>query len=223
MYQNRLVRPSSQLHFNYDGCWLPAFPSLLKEAVPCGVFYGSFRVEKEVLARDQAPRANFIQKLADGNYDMLHFGGHGFFERDTPGLSALRFVDGDLTTDKVLEMSWKKPPSFVCNSVCVSGRGVANQRLVSSGGQSNGLAAAFLPVGVYAYAGYFWPVTEVGAGIFSLDLLPTPVPARECRAGHPGSPPTLHPGPWRGGRPDWLQRHPVWRCRLPAPPVSDCG
>jgi CHAT domain-containing protein len=129
--------------------------------------HGPFRVEVDVLARDQATRAQLAQRLADGDYDMLHFGGHGFLDRDTPGLSILRFADGDLTADKVLELPWKKPPYFVFNSACESGRGVGGQRLVSAEGQTNGLAAAFLAAGVYGYAGYFWPVTEAGASIFA--------------------------------------------------------
>ncbi len=129
--------------------------------------HGPFRVEVDVLTRDQATRAHFAQKLAAGDYDMLHFGGHGFLDRDTPGLSILRFADGDLTADEVLELPWKKPPYFVFNSACESGRGVGGQRLVSAEGQTNGLAAAFLAAGVYGYAGYFWPVTEAGASIFA--------------------------------------------------------
>jgi hypothetical protein len=38
---------------------------------------------------------------------------------------------------------------------------------VSAQGQTNGVAAAFLAAGVYGYAGYFWPVTDAGAGIFT--------------------------------------------------------
>ncbi|MFX1411945.1 MAG: CHAT domain-containing protein, partial [Promethearchaeota archaeon] len=129
--------------------------------------HGPFRVEVDVLARDQATRDRFAQRLAAGDYDMLHFGGHGFLDRDTPGLSLLRFADGDLRADEVLELPWKKPPYFVFNSACESGRGVGGQRLVSAQGQTNGLAAAFLAAGVYGYAGYFWPVTEAGAGIFA--------------------------------------------------------
>ena len=129
--------------------------------------HGSFRVEVDVLARNRATRDQFAGKLADGDYDMLHFGGHGFLDRDAPGLSFLRFADGDLTADQVLQLPWKKPPYFVFNSACELGRGVVGQRLVSPQGQTNGLAAAFLAAGVYGYAGYFWPVTEAGAGIFA--------------------------------------------------------
>lgn len=129
--------------------------------------HGPFQVEIDLLKREQASRAHFTQKLAEGDYDMLHFGGHGFLDRETPGLSALRFSDGDLTADQVLDLPWKKPPYFVFNSACESGRGVGGQSLISEKGQTNGLAAAFLSAGVYGYAGYFWPVTEVGAGIFA--------------------------------------------------------
>ena len=37
---------------------------------------------------------------------------------------------------------------------------------MSGESQSNGLAAAFLTAGVDGYAGYFWPVTDAGAGLF---------------------------------------------------------
>jgi CHAT domain-containing protein len=128
--------------------------------------FSRFSVKVDVLARNEATTGNFMARLADGDYDMLHFSGHGFLDRDTPGLSAVRFADGDLTADKVLALPWKHPPYFVFNSACESGRGVGGQRLVSADGQTNGLAAAFLSAGVSGYAGYFWPVTETGAAIF---------------------------------------------------------
>lgn len=129
--------------------------------------YQSFQIKVDVLSRGQATISRFKQKLARGDYDMLHFSGHGFLDRDIPGLSALRFSDGSLTASEVLDLPWKKPPYFVFNSACESGRGVGGQRLVSSQGQTNGLAAAFLAAGVDGYAGYFWPVTEVGASNFA--------------------------------------------------------
>ncbi len=44
---------------------------------------------------------------------------------------------------------------------------MGGQRLISNERHGNGLAAAFLACGVYGYAGYFWPVTETGAGIYA--------------------------------------------------------
>lgn len=126
-----------------------------------------FSVEVDVLARQEATRANFLDKVATSDYDILHFAGHAGFDPDLPGGSALRLADGALTADEVLNLPWQAPPYFVFNSACESGRAAGGRRLVSDESQSNGLAAAFLAVGVYGYAGFFWPVTDSGAGLFT--------------------------------------------------------
>lgn len=129
--------------------------------------HGPFSLEVTVLARTDATRERFTRLLAEGDYDIIHFAGHAFLQPDEPGSSALRFADGDLTADEVLRLPWKAPPYFVFNSACESGRAVGGQRLVSTESHSNGLAAAFLAAGVAGYAGYFWAVSDVGAGIFA--------------------------------------------------------
>jgi len=130
--------------------------------------HGPFRVEVDVLAEDKATVANFLKKLEGSDFDILHFAGHAYLHPDQPGHSALRFADGDLTADEVVALTevWEKAPYFVFNSACESARGVRGLRLVSQDNQGNGLAAAFLATGVYGYAGYFWPVTNSGAGMF---------------------------------------------------------
>ncbi len=129
--------------------------------------HGSFLVSVSVLAETDATLANFRERLSGNDFDILHFAGHGFLHPGEPGNSALRFADGDLIADQVSQLPWEKPPSFVFNSACESGRAVGGVRLVSHESQSNGLAAAFLAAGAYGYAGYFWPVTSVGARIFA--------------------------------------------------------
>lgn len=129
--------------------------------------HGPFSIEVDVLSRAEATRARLRAMLAAGDYDMIHFGGHGLLDRDAPGESYLRFADGDLSADEVLGLPWQKPPYFVFNSACESGLAVGGRRLLSDQGQTNGLAAAFLAAGVYGYAGYFWPVTEAGAAVFA--------------------------------------------------------
>ncbi|GIK41599.1 MAG: hypothetical protein BroJett011_54320 [Chloroflexota bacterium] len=129
--------------------------------------HGPFRLEVTVLSGTEASRERFARLLADGDYDIIHFAGHSFLKPDEPGSSALRFADGDLTADAVLALPWKAPPYFVFNSACESGRAVGGQRLVSTESHGNGLAAAFLAAGVAGYAGYFWPVTDAGASIFT--------------------------------------------------------
>lgn len=129
--------------------------------------HGAFDLKVTALRGAKATRARFAKLLAAGSYDILHFAGHAFLRPDEPGSSALRFADGDLTADDVLALSWKAPPYFVFNSACESGRAIGGRRLISAESHGNGLAAAFLAAGVAGYAGYFWPVSDTGASIFT--------------------------------------------------------
>jgi hypothetical protein len=126
-----------------------------------------FTIEVKVLTREKATKNAFAGMLANGDYDILHFSGHGSFDPAAPETSAIRFSDGMLTADGVLDLKWKAPPYLVFNSACESGRAAGGKRLVSNKSHTNGLAAAFIAAGVSAYAGYFWPVTETGASLFT--------------------------------------------------------
>ncbi len=128
---------------------------------------GEFRIEVSVLMRDKATRSAFSETLATGDYDLLHFSGHGSFDPSAPETSTIHFADGVLSAEDVLNLKWKAPPYLVFNSACESGRAAGGKRLVSNESQSNGLAAAFIAAGASAYAGYFWPVTEAGASLFT--------------------------------------------------------
>lgn len=130
--------------------------------------HSSFSIEVKVLTRKKATRVAFAEALATGEYDIIHFSGHGSFDPSAPEMSAIRFSDGQLSADEVLGLEWKgAPPTLVFNSSCESGRAAGGRRLAMSESQSNGLAAAFITAGVSAYAGYFWPVTDTGAGLFT--------------------------------------------------------
>ncbi|MCJ7703528.1 MAG: CHAT domain-containing protein [Anaerolineales bacterium] len=146
---------------------LPATEKVLAELESLEGQHMDFSIDVDVLAQENATRKGFTKMLTGSDYDILHFAGHAFLDPNEPGSSALRFADGDLTANDILKLPWGKPPYFVFNSACESGRAVGGQRLVSAKSQSNGLAAAFLACGVYGYAGYFWPVTDAGAGIFA--------------------------------------------------------
>jgi hypothetical protein len=128
---------------------------------------GGFHHKVSVITREKATRGAFAEALANGDYDILHFSGHGSFDPAAPETSAIRFSDGMLTADDVLDLKWKAPPYLVFNSACESGRAAGGKRLVSNESHSNGLAAAFIAAGASAYAGYFWPVTETGASLFT--------------------------------------------------------
>jgi CHAT domain-containing protein len=129
--------------------------------------HGAFSIQVNVLSGKEATVARFAELLTASDYDILHFAGHASFDPSRPEASALLFADGNISADDVLKLSWKTPPYLVFNSACESGRAAGGKRLVSGGSHCNGLAAAFLAAGVYGYAGYYWPVTDVGATIFA--------------------------------------------------------
>jgi hypothetical protein len=129
--------------------------------------HGEFTIEVKVIAREKATKKAFIEALATDSYDVIHFAGHGLFDPSAPEMSGIRFADGVLSADEVLNLEWKGPPYLVFNSACESGRAAGGRRLVSNESHTNGLAAAFITAGVAAYAGYFWPVTDTGASLFT--------------------------------------------------------
>jgi CHAT domain-containing protein len=124
-------------------------------------------VDVQVLRRGDATRRSVIDTLSQGDFDIVHFAGHGAFVGDGPHRSHLRLADGELTADDVLAMAWRAPPYFVFGSACESARARPGARLVSAEDHSNGMAAACLAAGVEAYAGFWWEVSDDAAALFA--------------------------------------------------------
>ena len=124
-------------------------------------------VKVRVLSGAEATCAGFAETLAGDDFDIIHFAAHAGFDEETPTHSALRLADGKLEAGQVLDLAWSVPPYIVFNSACESGRAAAGRRLVGRRTGSNGLAAAFLAAGGEAYLGYFWPVDDGSARLFT--------------------------------------------------------
>lgn len=124
-------------------------------------------IKLDILTHEEATLAAFRDAVKLGDYDILHFTGHAQLIAAKPEDSGLFFRDGALTADQILDLGWAKPPYLVFNNACESGRAAPGKRLVDGEQHANGLAGAFLTAGVYAYMGYFWPVSDPGAALFS--------------------------------------------------------
>jgi CHAT domain-containing protein len=124
-------------------------------------------VKVRVLTGGEATCAGLADALAGDDFDIVHVAAHAGFDDDTPTHSALRLADGTLEAGQVLDLAWAAPPYIVFNSACESGRAAAGRRLVGKQAGSNGLAAAFLAAGSEAYLGYFWPVDDGSARVFT--------------------------------------------------------
>ena len=127
-----------------------------------------FDVHVDVLERGDATRTHFAERLAADDYDIVHFAGHGVFDRSAPGSSAIAFADGLLTADEVARIAVE-----TASRIRLQQRLRIRSRRASAGASSRGtviamaLAAAFIAAGTAAYGGYFWPVTDAGAAHFT--------------------------------------------------------
>lgn len=128
---------------------------------------GGVAVEVRVLSGGEATSAGLAEALAGDDFDIIHFAAHAGFDEATPTHSALRLADGKLDAGQVLDLAWAAPPYIVFNSACESGRAAPGRRLVGKQTGANGLAAAFLAAGSEAYLGYFWPVDDGSARVFT--------------------------------------------------------
>ena len=124
-------------------------------------------IEVTTLAKGDATRRRFTETVVAGDFDIVHFAGHGRFDGDHPSDSAVVLADGLLTDEHVLKLRWKQPPFVVWNSSCESARVGPATRIVSNTRRSNGLASAFLSRGVEAYLGHYFFVEDTSAAEFS--------------------------------------------------------
>lgn len=122
-----------------------------------------FDPKKDILDGDKATFLNFRQKLADGDYDIIHFAGHGQFVADDPEASAWVLTDRTLTAAEIRNAlrNHPAPPWLVYANACKAGLS-ARSHTSPYVGEVYGLATAFISNGVAAYVGPLW---DLGDGV----------------------------------------------------------
>jgi CHAT domain-containing protein/pimeloyl-ACP methyl ester carboxylesterase len=127
----------------------------------------------ERLAGRAATRARIVAALRSGEFDVLHFAGHGFFDAGNPGASGLICAGDELfrgsDLDRVADL-----PALVffnaCEAARVRRRGAPARRRAAQRSPSSSLAEAFLVGGVANFLGTHWPVSDDAALAFSTGL-----------------------------------------------------
>jgi hypothetical protein len=146
---------------------LPACDAVVKTLEGLRGSQANGMVEVDVLQTHDATRAGFAAAVKGRDYDVVHFAGHGSFDKGDPRRSCVMLADGTFDASDVGDLEWATPPYILFNSACESARAKAGRRLVSKGGNANGLVAAFLSAGTEAYVGHFWPVQDTSAAQFA--------------------------------------------------------
>jgi len=106
----------------------------------------------------------FRELLRDGRYDVVHFAGHGRYNRDEPEQSAWQFSDGPLYAFELRHTlaNAERTPWLMYGSACESGREAVEARRGSHEGVY-GMASAALAEGVAAYIAPLWKIPDIDA------------------------------------------------------------
>jgi pimeloyl-ACP methyl ester carboxylesterase len=126
--------------------------------------------EQPSLGVPPATRIDVLDRLLEGNWDILHYSGHGDFLPSEPNRAGWVFQDGLLTSRELERM--ETAPRLVVSNACLS----ALTSSVSAAGSVVGgsdaqlvatLADEFFRRGVRDYIGTAWEVNDEGAILFA--------------------------------------------------------
>jgi CHAT domain-containing protein len=130
------------------------------------------------LAGPQATKPALLSAFRSGQYDVLHYAGHAYFDPKTPALSGI-YCSGEQVLTGAELANLARLPSLVFFNACEAARirsrpssepnvepqrGAPVQRRIE---QNVGLAEAFLRGGVPNYIGTYWPVSDRAAEVFA--------------------------------------------------------
>jgi hypothetical protein len=146
-------------------------PGAADEALALRRLFGTNGVSFDVLEGPAATRAHILRQLAAGQYDVLHFAGHAFFDVDDPGRGGLLCAGEEVLRGADLASLVHLPALVFCNA-CEAAR-VRRPRAGQarrSSDRSASIAEAFLAGGVANFIGTHWPVGDAAALEFSSRL-----------------------------------------------------
>jgi hypothetical protein len=142
---------------------------------------GQTGVKVTVRYQDEATRDRLLADFKSGEFDIVHYAGHGAFFPDHPGRSGLLCAGGQMLTGMDLA-ALGQLPMLVFFNACQVGRirGVTNAalRLQHRNGKravnadNMGVAEALLRGGVANYLGTYWSVGDDAAETFSRTFYP---------------------------------------------------
>ncbi|MGC4000759.1 MAG: CHAT domain-containing protein [Anaeromyxobacter sp.] len=128
------------------------------------------------LAGPEATKPALLSAFRSGQYDVLHYAGHAYFDPKTPSLSGIYCAGEQVLTGAELA-NLARLPSLVFFNACEAGRirgrspkapdAQGSVRLEKRIEQNVGLAEAFLRGGVPNYVGTYWPVSDRAAEVFA--------------------------------------------------------
>jgi pimeloyl-ACP methyl ester carboxylesterase len=122
-----------------------------------------------------ADRLEVLSLLLDGDFDLVHYAGHGDFDPDQPSRVGWVFAAGLLTPGEIGRL--ERVPAVIVSNACLSARtshvlGGARRpdEARTEAGLLPSLADEFFKLGVRNYVGTAWEVNDIGAELFAQDF-----------------------------------------------------
>jgi CHAT domain-containing protein len=123
--------------------------------------------------RDQANKPTLMRDFSSGLYDVIHYAGHAYFDRNHPSRSGVLCAGQQVLSGADLA-GLGRLPTLIFFNACEAGRirgtGVAAPPKPSGRDRLEhnvGLAEAFLRGGAANYVGTYWPVGDTSAATFA--------------------------------------------------------
>jgi hypothetical protein len=150
-------------------------PSALQEveAIERALNAGNMRSRTAVTVwrRSDVSKLKFLRALATGDYDIIHFAGHGYFDDLKPEHSYLRFPANDgqgwipCYPFELEQALGTEPPAVVFANACSSAKEPNREKKKKEGKRKpKGFPQALIDGGVKCYVGSMWEVHDVWAG-----------------------------------------------------------
>jgi pimeloyl-ACP methyl ester carboxylesterase len=130
-------------------------------------------VKLDQIRGPQATKAALLQRFRSGEYDVVHYAGHAFFDPNNPARSGILCKDKEVLSGSDMA-GVGNLPSLVFFNACESGRvrrGLDRNKkqleIEKRLERAVGLAEAFLRGGIANYLGTYWPVGDDAAKAFA--------------------------------------------------------
>jgi hypothetical protein len=140
----------------------------------------ALRAKLEQLLKDRSPAARqvveegargcepleLLSRIVNGEYDVIHYAGHGIFDKETNRMGWVFDQDCVLSAEEIFRV--RQVPRLVFANACFSGlTGAADQTLRPFGEPQVGLAQAFFARGIQNFIGTGWAVQDQAAQDFA--------------------------------------------------------
>ena len=119
-----------------------------------------------------ADRLEVLALLLNGDFDLVHYAGHGDFDPEQPNRVGWVFARGLLTPGEIGRL--ERVPAVIVSNACLSGRtsfvldGARRpDEAKTEAGLLPSLADEFFKLGVRNYVGTAWEVNDIGAELFA--------------------------------------------------------